>query len=200
MASTTRPYRMHARAAAVEQATDRILDAAEELYWQNPAQPVTLSAVAAHAGVSVHSIIRRFGGHDGLVEAAVARSTQRVGAQRNDADPTDLRDVVRVLVEHYEQMGDRVLALLAAEQAVPSIRQLTDTGRELHVQWCERMFAEALAKRRGAARRRLLAQLVAVCDVYTWLLLRRQSSLSRSETERALVELLAPLIHGRSTA
>src|SRR5436190_11189668 len=135
MASATRPYRMQARAAAVEEATERILDAAEDLYWQNPAQPVTLNALAAHAGVSVHSIIRRFGGQEGVFEAAVARSTQRVDAQRNDADPTDLRDVVRVLVEHYEQMGDRVLVLLAAEQAVPSIRQLTDSGRELHVQW-----------------------------------------------------------------
>jgi len=34
---------------------------------------------------------------------------------------------------------------------------------------------------------------VAVCDVYTWKLLRRDAGLSRRQTERALVELLEPL-------
>jgi AcrR family transcriptional regulator len=199
MASATRPYRMQARAAAVEEATERILDAAEELYWQNPARPLTLAAVAEHAGVSVHSIIRRFGGQEGVFEAALSRSSQRVSAQREDADPGDLGSVVAAIVEHYEQMGDRVLVLLAAEQAAPTVKEIADCGREMHSEWCERMFAEALSRRRGADRRRLLAQLVAVCDVYTWRLLRRQRGLSRRETERALVELLAPLVKGRSS-
>lgn len=189
---------MQARAAAAEEATERILDAAERLYWENLARPVTLAMVAAEADVSVHSVIRRFGGQDGLVEAAVARSMQRVTAQRNDADPSDLQAVVAAIVEHYEQMGDRVLRLLTAEQTVPGVKQLADRGRELHVAWCERMFSEALASRRGAERKRLLAQLVAICDFYTWLLLRRQRGLSRRETERALVEMLAPLVNGRS--
>ena len=57
-----------------------------------------------------------------------------------------------------------------------------------------RVFARALARCRGAERERRLAQLVAVCDVYTWELLRRDRGLSRRETERALVELLEPLI------
>jgi hypothetical protein len=39
-----------------------------------------------------------------------------------------------------------------------------------------------------------LAQLVAVCDVYTWKLLRRQSGLSRRQTEQAVVELVNSLL------
>jgi AcrR family transcriptional regulator len=189
---------MQARAAAAVEATERILDAAERLYWQNPARAVTLGAVAAEAGVSVHSIIRRFGGQEGLFDAAVSRSMARVTAQRNDADPSDLRAVVAAIAEHYEQMGDRVLRLLANEQTVPSVKAVADRGRELHVEWCERMFAYALRARRGADRKRLLGQLVAICDVYTWMLLRRQRGLSRRETERALVEMLEPLVNGRS--
>ena len=185
---------MQARAAAVEENTERILDAAEELFWDNPARPVTLAELARHAGVSVHSIIRRFGGQAGVYDAAAARSVERVAAQRYEADPSDLHDVVRVLVEHYEQFGDRALALIAAEQASPTVKEMADIGRRYHVAWCERMFAGALAERRGAHRRRLLAQLVTVCDVYTWLLLRRQRGLSRRETERALTEMLEPLV------
>ena len=198
MATATRVYRMHARAAAAEEATERILDAAERLYWQNPARPVTLAAVASKADVSVHSIIRRFGGQEGLFEAAANRTVGRVIAQRNDVDPADLASVVGALVEHYERFGDRALQLIASEQRSPNVKKMADRGRELHVDWCERMFAGALAARRGAGRKRLLAQLVAICDVYTWLLLRRQRGLSRQETERALAEMLAPLVNGRS--
>src|SRR5690242_14260314 len=193
MSSATRPYRMHARAAAADQATERILDAAEQLYWEDVTRPVTLAAVAAEAGVSVHSIIRRFGGQEGLFEACATRAVSRVAAQRHDADPGDLASVVEVLVEHYETFGDRSLQLIASEHRSPSVKAMADQGREFHAEWCERMFARALARRRGSHRDRLLAQLVAICDVYTWLLLRRQRGLSRRETERALVEMLAPL-------
>jgi AcrR family transcriptional regulator len=194
MVTATRRYRMQARAAAVEGATERILDAAEELFWDNPARPVTLAELASHADVSVNSIIRRFGGQAGVYEAAAERSVERVSSQRNEADPSDLADVTRALVEHYEQFGDRALALIAAEQASPKVKEMADIGRRYHADWCERMFGHALAKRRGIDRRRLLAQLIAVCDVYTWLLLRRQRGLSRRETERALTEMLEALI------
>jgi hypothetical protein len=46
----------------------------------------------------------------------------------------------------------------------------------------------------GPLRRRRLAQLVAICDVYVWKLLRRDARLSRKQTELALIEMLTPLI------
>ena len=58
-----------------------------------------------------------------------------------------------------------------------------------------RLRARSRRARAGAERRRRLAQLVAVCDVYTWKLLRRDAGLSRRQMEIALVELLEPL-HG----
>jgi AcrR family transcriptional regulator len=199
MSTATRPYRMQARAAAVEDATERILDAAEELFWQDPAEFPTLRQIADRAGVSVHSIIRRFGGVDGVSQAAMTRSIGRVSAQRDAADPADLSSVVAAIVEHYEQLGDRVLTMLAMEQVVPGVGPLVERGRELHVDWCRRMFAGALEERQGSDRKRLLAQLVAVCDVYMWALLRRQRGLGRSQTELALFELIEPLVNGRSS-
>ncbi|MEA2331317.1 MAG: hypothetical protein QOH58_1455, partial [Thermoleophilaceae bacterium] len=55
----------------------------------------------------------------------------------------------------------------------------------------------ALEGRVGVERDRRLAQLVAVCDVYTWKLLRRGAGLSRRQTELALAELLEPLLEAR---
>jgi len=99
-----------------------------------------------------------------------------------------------VLVEHYEKMGDRVLRMLAEEDRVPGLGAIADRGRALHRDWCERVFAPALSGLDGPRRERRLAQLVAVCDVYTWKLLRRQAVLSRGQTELALAELLEPLM------
>jgi hypothetical protein len=66
-----------------------------------------------------------------------------------------------------------------------------------HREWCARVFASALADLLPTSRRqRRLAQLVAICDVYTWKLLRRDARLSRRQTELALVELLNPLLEG----
>jgi hypothetical protein len=70
-------------------------------------------------------------------------------------------------------------------------------GRLLHRAWCERILAPALAGLDGEARARRLAQLVAVTDVYTWKLLRRDAGLSREDVELALRELLDPLMGDR---
>jgi AcrR family transcriptional regulator len=193
-ATASRPYRQRARAAATQEATERILDAVEDLFWADPTRPVGLGAVAERAGVSVHSILRRFGSQEGMLDAAIQRRKGLVEMQRGEPTPGDLAAVVHAISEHYEQMGDRVLALLAAESQLESIKRLVELGRDVHVDWCRRMFAPALARRRGARRERLLAQLVAISDVYTWMLLRRQRGLTRAETERALLEMLEPLV------
>ena len=147
--------------------------------------------------MTVQTVIRRFGGRDGLLASAAEREAERVVRQRDEAPVGDPARAVRVLVDHYEAMGDRVLRLLAEEERVPRLREIADRGRRLHRDWCARVFAPALAGRVGVERRRRLAQLVAICDVYTWKLLRRDAGLSRRQTELALVELLGPLLDGR---
>jgi AcrR family transcriptional regulator len=189
-----RPYRMVARAASTAATGERILDAAVAAFWARPGNQVSMDDVARRAGVSVQTVIRRFGGRDGLLAAAAKRETARVGAQRDPAAVHDAAGAVAQLVEHYEAMGDRVLALLAEEVRIPALRGMADTGRRMHRAWCEAAFAVALSRLAGRVRERRLAQLVAVCDVYTWKLLRRDAGLTRSETEAAMVELLEPLL------
>ena len=55
------------------------------------------------------------------------------------------------------------------------------------------MFSPLLAKHTGKARRRLLAELMAICDVYFWKLLRRDLDLSREQTELAIRETILAL-------
>lgn len=189
-----RPYRMVARAESVAATGERILDAAVELFWEGPGEPISLDEVARRAGVSVQTVIRRFGGRDGLTAAAADRETARIGNQRALAPAGDTAGAVRILVDHYEELGTRVLRLLAEEERSPGVREFAERGRAFHREWCARVFAPSLEGRPGAERRRRLAQLVAVCDVYSWKLLRRDAGLSRRQTELALVELLTPLL------
>ena len=189
-----RPYRMVARAESAAATGERILDVAVEAFWELPWEQVSLDEVARRAGVTVQTVIRRFSSKDGLLAAAAEREAERVRRQRDEAPVGDAAGAVRVLVDHYESLGDRVLRLLAEEERVPALRQIADRGRALHREWCARIFAAALAGRAGVERRRRLAQLVAMCDVYTWKLLRRDAGLSRRQTELALVELLEPML------
>lgn len=187
---------MTARAESAAQTGERILDAAVALFWERPADGLSLDDVALRAGVSTRTVIRRFGGKQGLLVAAVEREGRRVGAQRGTAPVGDVAGAVRVLVDHYEELGDRVLVMLAAEPQFPGLAPIVDGGREVHRDWCRRVFAPSLEACSGVDRARLLAQLVAVCDVQTWKLLRRDSGLSRRQVERALIELLEPLMEG----
>jgi len=192
----SREYRMGARAEAAAATGERILDEAVRLFWESPGADVSLDAVARGAGVTRQTVIRRFGGKEGLMAAAAAREAQRVRDQRGTAPVGDVAAAVSVLVEHYERDGERVLRLLAEEGRSPAVAELAESGRRLHREWCAEVFAPALVRVTGAERRTRLAQVVAVCDVYVWKLLRLDSGLSRKHTELALVGLLAPIVEG----
>jgi len=194
--AAVRPYRMVSRARKTAETGERIVDAAIELFWEQPIDQMSLEAIAHRAGVTVQTVIRRFGGKDGLITAAVERQTERVARTRDPAAIHNVSEAVRQLTEHYEEMGDRVLRLLAEEVRLPALLRITNVGRQYHRRWCEQVFHAALADRSGVARERRLAQLVAICDVYTWKLLRRDAGLSRRQTELALIELLEPLMEG----
>jgi hypothetical protein len=66
----------------------------------------------------------------------------------------------------------------------------------MHRDWTGRVFAPQLEGLSRPDRELRLAQLVAICDVYTWKLLRRDQGLSRAKTERALIEMINGLVGG----
>jgi len=182
------------RAQSTERTRDAILDAATRIFWEEPSRELTLDAIARRADVTVQTVIRHFGGRDGVFEAAVQRELGRVKDERDPAAVSTPAEAVRQLVAHYERTGDHAVRLLAEEHRSPAVASLAAYGREWHRSWCEQAFATTLLTLRGGSRRRRLAQFVAVCDVYTWKLLRRDAGLDRPSTELAMVELLAPLL------
>lgn len=193
--ANTRPYDSPKRAAAAAETGRRILQATEDLFLEGPLADVTLNAVAARAGVTVQTIIRHFGDRMGLIHATAEAAAARVAAQRNAAPPGDVRAAVVNLLEHYETTGAMALKMLAEERTSPVMAEITAAGRQFHWQWCERVFAPYLVEglfADTAERSRRLAQFVALCDVYTWKLLRRDAGLTKDQVATSLLEMLGP--------
>jgi AcrR family transcriptional regulator len=188
-----RAYVMTERARSTQETGERILDATIALFAELPYAQLTLRAVAERADVTVQTVIRRFGDKEGLTVAAAARSRGHVSAQRSTAPVGDLLGAVDNLVTHYEEAGDLALRLLSEEQSSRQLAALAELGRTLHREWCACVFAPTLGRLRGADRARRAAQLVAICDVYTWKLLRRDAGLSQRQVATALIEMLEPL-------
>jgi AcrR family transcriptional regulator len=178
----------------MERTSQRILQAAIHEFWAAPSPDIRLEAVADRAGVSVQTVLRHFGSKAELLARAAQWQSDRVRVTRDPAEVTDPQSAARQLVDHYEEVGDGVMRMLAEELRLPPLADIVQQGRAFHHQWCATAFAPALDGLAADARQRRLAQFVAVCDVYTWHLLRRQSGLSRAATQRALAELIAALV------
>lgn len=174
----------------------RILQAAIAVFWERPGLDIPLEEVARRAGVSLPTVIRHFRDKAGFFAAASEREYERVRHQRDQAPVGDVRAAVRILVDHYEELGDAVLRLLAEEHRLPELREVADRGRTYHATWYERVFAPALRGLKGEAYSRRRAEFVAVADVSMWQVLRRDRGLSRAQTELALYELIESLIGG----
>lgn len=184
---------MAVRANSKTETEKRILEAAERLFQEQPYPQVRLEDIAAIAGVSPPTVIHRFGSKEALMATVARFGLERVRQHRSQARTGDLAGTISNLIEHYEQWGDSVVHLLSQEAAVPVIREATDAGRALHVDWVERNFAPWLPRAVGSRKRRL-SQLIALTDVYMWKVLRRDLALSRADTEAALSGMLLALL------
>ena len=185
-----RPYRMGARAEAAEATARRVLDVALRLFTDNPYDDVSLELVAADAGVSKRTVLRRFGSKEALFGEAMTMARDEMIAHRQAAPIGDVQGAVANIIAQYETWGMNRLRLLAQEDRIPLIAEWVQGGREWHWGWVEQVFAPQLRGLRGGERNRRVAALVVLTDVFTWRLLRLDLKLSRADTERTLVDLI----------
>jgi AcrR family transcriptional regulator len=190
-----RSYRMTARAEAAERTARHIVDAAVSLWHEGSVEDVTLDAIAARAGVSVRTVIRRFGSRDGVIKAAIASESARITGERDDVAADDLDGALETLLRHYEREGEAVLRTLALEDRVELARAIAETGRAAHREGCARWFATHLPASDDPAFPTRLDAFVAATDIYLWKLLRRDLGRSPRETLTVMRLLVHALIH-----
>ena len=189
----TRSYVMRARADAVADTRQRILQAAFDLSGERMSLEIVLGDIADRAGVSVQTILRHFGSREALFDAVAEFARGQISAERA-APAGDVAAAVHVIFSHYETRGDAVLRFLAQEFWDERARELTDRGRRMHRDWVRTVFAPQLDARPTAGRETLTDLLVVATDVYTWKLLRRDRRLDRATAEQRVRDMITALL------
>ena len=190
-----REYRMQARARAVETTRHRILEVARARFVERDYDEVTLTEIAAEAGVSQQTLLNHFSSKEGLLVALVAEYRGEVDQLRGPVRPGDVAAAVRGLLRQYERLGDANARMQVLADRIPVVAQVIAQARTTHRAWLEGVFGAQLpADPRD--RRRVLAQLYVATDVGTWRLLRRDLGHSRTETSAVMQAMLRAVLAG----
>lgn len=194
LTSAKRRYRGTVQAEVAELTRQRLFGATIALYLEFASDDITLNQIADHAGVTVQTILRHFKTKQGLFDAVTRHHGEKISQQRDEAPVGDIAGALKNLMEHYETVGRIPLRSLALEGRSPEIDRLLERGRAYHRAWVERVFAPFIMRAEETDRERLIAQLVTLCDVYTWKLLRLDIGLTRDQSELAMYEMLTALL------
>ena len=190
----TRRYRQTARAASAERTRRNILASAIRVWRARGIEEATLNNIAEEAGVSVQTVLRKFGSRDGLVEACIEEDASGIREFRDQAPVGRPAEALDVLLAHYERDGDDILWLLDMETRSDAARKIVKHGRERHREWCARVFEPFLPAPGAAEYRGRLDALVAATDLYLWKLFRRDQGASAGRTRGVFDALVGGLL------
>ena len=188
-----RRYRQSARAEAADQTRQRIVDAFIACAGERWFDEITLEEIARRASVNVRTVIRQFGGKEGLVEGFVEYRLPELSARRAAA-PGDVDGYVERLFELYEDLGDVSVRLLAQEHRYPILAPLLKAGRDAHRDITAAAFEPWLARLPRAKRAQALDALVAASDVYIWKLFRRDMAQERAAAKATMRLMLDAIL------
>lgn len=181
---------MAARAEAVAASGERMLASAWRQFSQRPYEEVRLAGIAADAGVTAQTLHARFGTKEDLFVAAWRWFANPEGARRDRVPVGDIRGAVRALYDSYERDGQAVLRLMSAEERIPAVREMVESGRAYHRAWVARVFAPLLDGVPRSTRERRLVELIVATDLLVWRLLRLDMKLDRAAAERIVTEMV----------
>jgi AcrR family transcriptional regulator len=150
-------------------ARDRLLAAADELFYAEGIQTVGIDRIIEHAGVARASLYNLFGSKEGLVEAYLATrhdaTTQRISAEVDRYhDPRDrLLAVFDAQGAIFSQPGFRGCAFIAACAEAPPgglVERVADDNRA----WVRALFVDLATKAGASDPGELARQLQAIYD------------------------------------
>ncbi|MGI5417938.1 TetR/AcrR family transcriptional regulator [Actinomadura luteofluorescens] len=190
-----RTYTMRARAQSADETRRRVLDAAVRLLGSRLRSDIRLEDVAAEAGVSVPTVLRAYGSRARLIELALEKVLEGIGAELRQPEPGDVPGSVSAWFDHYEKYGDAVVRNLA-DEADPAVAPIVQIGRTRHRRHVERQLGPRLDAVPEERRAMVVDALVCACDVYTWKLLRRDMGRSRTEAEATMALMIESLLGG----
>ena len=195
---TTRKYEMGVRAKAAEKNSEEIISVVGELWMKRSIHEITLQMVAQNAGVTVMTILRKFGSREGLFEATIRTDTAGIQDVRKESQAGNISQSISILMKEYEYTGPAVIRTLAVENDLPVAAKILKKGRELHKEWCQRIFAQYLPASNDKEYQIMLGAFYAATDVYKWKLLRNDLGYSEEETEKIFIKTVRGIIETKN--
>ncbi len=189
-----RTYSLTNRARLAAETEQNILKATASLWKELPINDISLEKIAERSGITVRTILRKFGSKEDLFKACIQNDATSIMQTRDQTPAGDISKILDDLLTEYETMGDAVIRTLASEQEIAIARDILTTGRAYHQAWCARVFKRYLPGVQTKNYSVRLLAFVAATDVYLWKLLRRDLLLSEKQTRAVLKELLERLI------
>ncbi len=192
---------MDGRLARGARARAAIVDALFALIEEGDLRP-SAARIAERAGVSLRSVFQHFKDVESLFAALADRQRERLAplAARVPGDgPLSKRldAFVATRARLLEVIAPLRRAALLMEPFSHELGARLAAFRRLKAEEVRRVFAPELARRSPAARRRLLAALVAASSWSTWQALRDHQGLSRAEARHVLHHTLGALLEAR---
>jgi len=196
-APARRVYRQGLRAELAAQTAASILDAAQKLAGELWLDELTLEHIAGRAGVTVKTVMRRFGSRDGVIQAMIDRFDRQLMRQRLPLPvPGEVREAVSILVDYMEEWGEFALRLISQQQRYEFMDRILKRGLQDHRKWIAAAFAPQLERFTPGEREKVILELVHNAGGPTWKYFRHDLGYSRRRTEQAMEELLKAILAG----
>lgn len=184
---------MMERAEQVARNDQNIMDAMADLWLEVPLSELTLDKIAQKSGVTVRTILRKYGSKEGVLKACMENDGGRFTQKRMQVTPGDLQGILDALLEEYEHMGDALIRTLTVEYEFPSTREILKKARTIHRDWCEGVFKPFLPPISSGNYETVLSAFIAATEFYLWKLLRRDLGKSLKECRQIFLFSLESL-------
>lgn len=193
MAKKTRSYHKTARALAEEATGEAIMNSARDAFATGLFDRVTFRQIAAESGVTVQTVIRRFGTKEELFERLAEREGKRIIAEREVPADQGLPAALDALISHYERDGDMMINFIHQEHLFEPVRRIVARGRQVHREWVEKYCRDLLSGHAAQERDQILFAAIAATDLFTWKLLRRDHGLEPDSVAEIMRRMLSGL-------
>jgi AcrR family transcriptional regulator len=188
-----RTYQMSERAKQVARNDQRIMDALAELWLIHPFSEITLEKIAQKSGVTVRTILRKFGSKEGLLEASMETDAGQLTQKRTEVIPGDLPGILDALLEEYERMGDALVRTLTVEYEFQWTQDILEKARVFHREWCEMVFKPFLPSKSSGRYELILSAFITATEFYLWKLLRKDLGKTKEQTRQIFLFSLESL-------
>jgi len=181
------------RAKQVARNDRKIIDAMADLWLEVPMSELTLDKVSQKSGVTVRTILRKFGSKEGLIRACIENDGDRFTRKRMQVTPGDLPGILDALLEEYEYMGDALIRTLTVEYEFPVTQTLLKNARMFHREWCAIVFEPFLPEKISDNYETILSAFISSTEFYLWKLLRRDLGKSQEQCQKIFLFSLESL-------